>query len=202
MRTAATLLCLLTLSLSASPQAIRTTTVNQIDQYAKSIDRIAGRRKEPDLIIADVSDYETDQPKWQRFKSSAELETFRETTETYTIANNWRAKGKIVASLFTIFSPSGDWAQYVTHYFRPDGTAAKVTTEMRTFNGDYIIIRNMYFDVKGRLLKRISKYLDLTSKKPKKPTAEMLDENSEFYKAEYYKTVVALPFHSLAKTNL
>ena len=202
MKALATLLCLLFLAVFAFPQTGRLAAVKQIDQYVKSIDRITDRRKEPDLIIADVSEYDSDVPKWQKFGSSKELETFREATETYTVANNWRSKGRIVASLFTLFSPSGDWAQYVTHYFWQDGTAAKVTTEMRTFNGDYIIIRNMYFDQKGKLIKRTSKFLDLTTKKPKKPTTEMLDENSEFYKAEYYKSVAALPFYLLTKSNL
>ena len=123
----------------------------------------------------------------------------RENSETYSIAYNWRTKSSITSSVLTLFSPSGDWAQYLTHYFRPDGTAAKVTTEMRTFNGDYIIIREMYFDQRGKLLKKSSKYLDLTTQKPKKPTKEMLVENSDFFKAEYYKKVSALPFYSLTK---
>jgi len=189
-------------SAAVSAQTGPITSVRQIDAYTRSIDQIMKRRKAPDVIIADVSDYETDVPEWKVFKTQKELGTFRETTETYTVVNNWRSKGRIVASLFTVFSPSGDWAQYVTHYFRKDGTAAKVYTEMRTFNGDYIIIRNMYFDLKGKLIKRTAKYLDLTTKKPKKPTAEMLDENSEFYKAEYYRSVTALPFYSLTKSNI
>ena len=193
---------LLGTTLFAFPQSKGTATVNQIDTYVRSIDSLMKRRKEPSLIIADISDYDTDEPKWQIFRSSKELESFREKTETYTIANNWRSKGKLVSSLFTMFSPSGDWATYATHYFRADGSAAKVNTEMRTFNGDYIIIRNFYFDGRGKLLKKVSKYLDLTTKKPKKPTAEMQDENSEFYKADYYKSVSALPFYSLTKSNI
>ena len=183
----------------ALPQSKATKTVSQIDTYVRSIDGLMKRQKEPDLVVADVSDYEMNDPKWQRFKTIKELETFREKTETYTIANNWRSKGNLVSSLLTTFSPSGDWAQYVTHYFRPDGTAAKVVTEMRTFNGEYIIIRNMYFDARGKLLKKSSKYLDLATKMPKKPTPEMHDESSGFFGTEYYKKVSALPFYSLTK---
>lgn len=193
---------LLFIAVTNFPQVRGTSTVKQIDTYVRSIDSLMKRQKEPNLIIADVSDYDTDEPKWQTFKSSKELEAFREDTETYTIANNWRSKGKVVSSLFTMFSPSGDWATYVTHYFRSDGSAAKVNTEMRTFNGEYIIIRNFYFDTRGKLLKKTSKYLDLTTKKPKKPTAEMTDENSDLYKAEYYKSVSALPFYSMTKSKI
>jgi hypothetical protein len=177
-------------------------SVRQIDAYVRMVDRMMQRRKAPDLIIADVSDYETDVPEWRAFKTEKDLERFRESTETYTIANNWRQRGRIVSSFFTLFSPSGDWAQYVTHYFRLDGTAAKVIIEMRTFNGDYIVTRSMYFDTRGKLLKKAAKYLDLTTKKPKKPTPEMLDENSGFFPGEYYKKVSSLPFYSLTRTKL
>jgi hypothetical protein len=189
-------------ALAGYSQSKTAAVVRKIDLYSRSVDQIMKRRKAPDLIIADVSDHDTDEPKWQIFKSEKELETFRETAETYTIANNWRNRGTLVSSLFTSFSPSGDWAKYVTHYFRPDGSAAKITTEMRTFNGEYIIIRNMYFDAKGKLLRKSSQYRDLVTKKPKKPTAEMLDENSEFYKAKYYKKVNLLPFYSMTKTKI
>ena len=182
---------------SVLPQTKGTTTINQIDQYVRSIDKITDRKKEPDLVVADVSGYDERVEKWQLFKSSADLEKFREGTETYSIANNWRANGRIVESVFTLLSPSGDWAQYLTHYFRPDGSAAKVTSEMRTFNGDYIIIREMYFTRRGKLLKRTVKYLDLTTKKPKKPDAE-IDNGSE---KEYYKKVSALPFYSLTRAK-
>ena len=202
MKIAVSIAVLIFTSAVGLPQSKGTATVSQIDTYVRSIDGLMKRQKEPSLIIADVSDYDTDEPKWQVFKSSKELEAFREKTETYTIANNWRSKGKLVSSLFTMFSPSGDWATYVTHYFRADGSAAKVNTEMRTFNGDYIIIRNFYFDSRGKLLRKSAKYLDLTTKKPKKPTAEMQDENSEFYKADFYKSVSALPFYPLTKSKI
>jgi len=177
----------------------KTATITQIEAYSKAIDKMTDRRKEPDIVIADVSDYDEEKPRWRKFKSTSDLDAFRENSETYSIAYNWRTKSNITSSVLTLFSPSGDWAQYLTHYFRPDGTAAKVTTEMRTFNGDYIIIREMYFDQRGKLLKKSSKYLDLTTQKPKKPTKEMLVENSDFFKAEYYKKVSALPFYSLTK---
>ena len=201
MKTWVSLIVLFAATLSVCSQATKTVTIKQIDAYAKSIDIMTDRRKEPDIVIADVSDYDTENPEWRKFKSTAELDAFREKTESYTIAYNWRMNGRIVASAFTIFSPSGDWAQYVNHYFRPDGSAAKVNTEMRTFNGDYIIIRENYFDPRGKLLKETAKFLDLTTKKPKKPTAEMLDENSEFYKADFYKKVSALPFFALTKSK-
>ena len=198
MKLVVSILFLLVSAGSILPQTKSTATIKQINQYVSSIDRITARKKEPDLVVADTSDYDDQMEKWQAFKSSKDLEKFREGTETYSIANNWRSNGKIVATVFTFFSPSGDWAQYATHYFRPDGSAAKVASEMRTFNGDYIILHEMYFTPRGKLLKRTVRYLDLTTKKPKKPAPDMLDDNGE---KEYYKKVSALPFYSLTKAK-
>lgn len=201
MKVILTFILLFTISAALSAQTKSTAAIRQIEGYAKSIDKMTGHRKEPDVVIADVSDYDAEKPKWRKFGSTKELDALREKTEAYTIAYNWRMNGRIVASVFTSFSPSGDWAQYINHYFRADGTAAKVTTEMRTFNGSYIIIREKYFGPRGRLLKKTAKFLDLTTKKPKRPTAEMLAESSGFYKADFYKKVSSLPFYSLIKVR-
>lgn len=184
------------------PQAKNAAALRQINRYVTSVDKITSRKKEPSVVVADVSDYNGRKAKWRAFRSSNALEKFREKTETYSIAYNWTHERKIVATVFTFFSPSGDWAQYVTHYFRSDGTAAKVVSEMRTFYGDYIVIREMYFDSRGRSLKRSTKYLDLTTKKPKKPIAELFEDNSALSRNEYYKKVSNLPFYSLIKTKL
>lgn len=188
-------------SVSVSAQTKTVAAVKQIETYAKSIDKLTTQRKEPDIVIADVSDYDTAKPEWRRFRSAKDLEDFRDETETYSIAYLWRTNGKIVSAVFTVFSPSGDWAEYITHYFRPDGSAAKVTTELRTFYGDYLVIRERFFNSRGKLLKQTSKFLDLTTKKPKKPTKEFADENSGFRRADFYKKVSALPFYSLTASK-
>lgn len=193
---------LFALAINAFPQAKSTATVKQIDAYVRTIDGLAKRQTQPDFIVADVSDYEIDKPKWQVFKTEKELEKFREKTETYTIANNWRSKGNLVLSIFTTFSPSGDWAQYITHYFRPDGSAAKVTSELRTFYGHYIVIREVYLDMQGKSLKKSTKYLDLTTQKPKKPNADLLGDNPVLSENVFYKKVSRLPFYSLTKSKI
>ncbi len=191
------LVLLLGLAPAVWPQLNRTHQVKQIDTYVRSVDKFIAPKQRLKIVIADVSSQDSNKPKWRRFASEKALAKFRENSETYTIAFNWKRSGRTVASNFTMFSESGDWAQYVYHYFRPDGSAAMIRTEMRTFMGDYIVIHDRYFDTKGRPISRRSKYLDLTTKKPKKPTAEMLDPNSEFFKADFYKTVAKLPFARL-----
>src|SRR5215204_2310501 len=175
--------------LPVQAQTNKNAEIKRINSYVKTLDAFV-KNKKPHMIFADTSDYEADsKPKWQKFASEKALEKFRaETSETYTIAYNWRQKGRIVKSHFTLFSPSGDWTQYVYHNFRADGSLAHAQSEMRTFNGDLIIIQDFYFDRAGRLLKKSVKYRDLQTQKPIKPTKEFLENKADFSDdVEYYK---------------
>lgn len=182
-------------------QANKKAEIKRIDAYCKTIDAFIKRHKNPQLIYADISDYEQNaKPKWRKFASEKALEKFREMSETYSIAYNWQKNGKIIKSNFTLFSPSGDWANYVYHNFRADGTLAKAESETRTFNGDLIIIQNFYFDKNGRLLRKTIKYLDLQTEKPIKPTKEFLENRGNFSNdVEYFKKTSKLPFASLSR---
>jgi hypothetical protein len=198
------LLCFVIFALAILPiqaQTNKNAEIKRIDSYVKTLDAFVKNRK-PHLIFADTSDYEAEsKPQWQKFASEKALEKFREEQrETYAIAFNWRQKGKIVKTNFTLFSPSGDWTQYVFHNFRPDGSLAHAQSEMRTFNGDLIIIQDFYFDRRGRLLKKSVKYRDLQTQKPIKPTKEFLETRGNFSNdVEYYKKVSKLPFVNLLK---
>jgi hypothetical protein len=187
--------------LPVHPQTGKTNEIRRIDAYVKTIDAFV-KNKKPHLIFADTSDYsEESKPKWRKFASEKALEKFREETgETYTIAYNWLRRGKVVKSNFTLFSPSGDWAQYVYHNFRADGSLALAESEMRTFNGDLIIVQDFYFDRAGRLLKKTVKYRDLQTNKPIKPTKEFLETKADFSDdVEFYKKTSKLPFANLLK---
>ena len=182
-------------------QTNKNAEIKRINSYVKTLDAFVKNRK-PHLIFADTSDYEADsKPKWQKFASEKALEKFRaEKSETYTIAYNWRQKGRILKSNFTRFSPSGDWTEYVYHNFRADGSLAMVESEMRTFNGDLIIIQDFYFDRAGRLLKKSVRYRDLQTQKPIKPTKEFLENKANFSNdVEYYKKTSKLPFADLLR---
>jgi hypothetical protein len=149
------------------------------------------------LIYADASgDDESSTPKWRRFASEKDLNDFRDKTETYAIAYNWRRGRKLVQSNFTLFSPSGDWAQYDFYSFRADGTLAKIESELRTFYGDLIVLRDFYFDARGELLRRTVRYRDLNTKRPvAKPNGEDFQTSDVIV----YKTVRRLPFSALIK---
>ena len=182
--------------LPISAQTNKKAEIKRIENYVKSVEAFIKRYKSPHLIFADISDYNDDsKSKWRKFASEKALEKFRETTEAYTIAYNWRKNGKIVQSIFTLFSPSGDWAQYDFHYFRANGTIAKIASELRTFIGDLIVLRDLYFNEKGKLIRQTIRYRDLRTKKPiNKPKDQ--DFNTD---VTIYKTVRRLPFAKLVR---
>ncbi len=170
-----------------------------IDKYCKSLDAMLKKRRRPDVIFADVSDYNENKPRWRKFASEKALEKGREQSEAYTIAYVWRKERKVVVTNFTLSSPSGDWAQYVYSYFRLDGKLARVESELRTFQGDYIVIKRLYFNTTGEAIRRTNRYLDLRTRKPKKPTKEIVNEMSNWDKGDYFKSVSTLPFARLLK---
>ena len=198
---AATAILVLTAVGLASAQGKNAAEIRRIDTLARTIDRIAKNDRKK-IIIADTVDFDQKKADWKLFESEKALDAFREKTETYTVAFNWLRNGKVIASNFTLFSPSGDWTKYVFHYLRPDGSLAMVKSELRTFFGEYIVREERYFDKRGRLIKRTIRYFDLTTEKPKKPTKEMRDDNPSLYKVDYYLSAGKLPFAKLIpRTN-
>ena len=85
--------------------------------------------------------------------------------------------------------------KYVYSYFRPDGSLARVETDYRTFNGDFRVVRRLYFDSAHKEISRSAKILDLQSGRPKKaPDGVMGDDPDE---VDYYLTASKLPFFHL-----
>lgn len=166
-----------------------------IDRHVASVKKITESTKQPKIVVADTAEYDAKRPSWRKFATEKALEKFREERETYTIAFNWKSGGRLVASNFTTFSPSGDWTQYTFHFFREDGSLAKVEGEMRTFYGDFIVRRTYYFSPEGRIIRSSVRYFDLVTGKPKRPA----DGVSEMGRWTYYTTVSKLPFASLVK---
>lgn len=182
----------------AAPVAVvaqRAQTAKDIDAYCKTIDAAVKKHKEPDRVFADTASETSKHEKWKSFASTKALERFRKKQEVYTIAYNWLSGGKIVRSNFTLSSPSGDWAKYVYHWFRADGTLAREESEYRTFMGDFIVIRRRYFDSKGRRLNSTVRFLDLTTGKPKDAGEGVMGDDPK--EVDYYKKTSELPFARL-----
>ncbi len=171
--------------------------IAEADAYVASVREFVEKQGEPHLILADVSDYnQGSDPKWKKYLSVKEFENLREEEESYTIAYVWLKDGKPVAVNFTYSSPSGDWAHYAEHVFRPGGSVAEIKRELRTFLGDLIVIRTSLFDENGNELRNSKEFLDLSSHKPVEPTDEFQDID-----VDVYKKVSDLPFSELLSVS-
>ncbi|HVF46748.1 MAG TPA: hypothetical protein VNA17_04210 [Pyrinomonadaceae bacterium] len=190
-------LCLITVLSPCSGQNISRNEIKGIDAYVKTVDAIRRKRKTAELIFADTSGPTDETEKWRKFPSERALERLRKQSETYSIAYNWLNGGKIVASNFTLFSPSGDWVKYVYHYFRADGTLARVESDYRTFNGDFMVVRSRYFDRMGKQIHQTAKFLDLKTRKPKDASAGVMGDDADA--TDFYASVEKLPFAHLLK---
>lgn len=168
------------------------TTLADVQAYVKEAREFVEKQGEPHLIFADVSDYnEGAKPVWRKYASMVDFQNAGEEAESYTVAYVWLKEGKVIGVNFTYSSPSGDWAHYAEHVFRPDGSVAEIRKELRTFMGDVIVIRTTVFDPSGKELKVSKEFLDLNTQKPVAPT-----ENFQDVDVPVYKKASDLPFVS------
>src|ERR1044071_5403218 len=111
MRLSVITLIILALGTWVSAQTKNPAEIKSIDALVRATDKIAQDNNK--IVVADTANFDEAKPVWKLFGSEKALDKFRDTSETYTIAYNWRRDGKIAASNFTLFSPSGDWTKYV-----------------------------------------------------------------------------------------
>jgi hypothetical protein len=90
---------------------------------------------------------------------------------------------------------SGEKAHYVYQYFRADGTLAKAASQLNTFYGSMTVLRDFYFDRRGRLLRKTTRYRDLETQRPKKTAAPDFPDDE----VRIYKTTARLPFAGLLR---
>lgn len=184
----------------AAAAAGQAAEIAKTDALVRGVEAVQKKHKGPELVFADVSDQEATEPKWQKFASEKELDKFRERSETYSIAYCWRRGGKFALATFTFFSGSGDWTNYVSYYYRPNGTLAKVDVEYRTFYGDLILEQDVYFNTAGKQIKKTQRVLDLRSHKPVKQTKEIREQvRSMAEEIDFFKSTSKLPFAKLLK---
>ncbi|QQS39939.1 MAG: hypothetical protein IPM63_11225 [Acidobacteriota bacterium] len=158
-------------------------TLAEVQAYVKEARDFVEKQGEPHLIFADVSDYnEGSKPLWKKYSSMIDFQNAGEEIESYTVAYVWLKEGKVIGVNFTYSSPSGDWAHYAEHVFRPDGSIAEIRKELRTFMGDVIVIRTTVFDPSGKELKVSKEFLDLNTQKPVPPTENFQDVDIPVYK--------------------
>jgi hypothetical protein len=163
------------------------TESGSINAYVKQVDRFMKRNDKRRRTFGDVGN---EQAQWREFKGKvAEGET--DPADFDEVAYVWLRKGKVVAVAFTFQSGSRDWAHFVTHYFREDGTLAKIHSRLNTFYGGVSAIRDKYYSSNGKMLRATARYLDIETQKPKK-NPSFQDEP-----LPVYLTVRKLPFFKL-----
>src|SRR5215510_14122889 len=175
---------------SSADKQIRDAEIARIKTYCLELDDYAKRNLKLGRLFGDVSSgMEGEKSQWREFKSEEERE---EVVTENDKANVFAKDGAVVLANYTFQSPSGDWAHYVNYYFRTDGALAKIHARLNTFYGNMIVIRERFYDPKGKLLSSSQQFLDLETKKKKKPGADFEDETIPLY-----RTVKALPFYTL-----
>lgn len=178
-------------ALIAPGQIFAQSQVTKIDALVAQINRFMKQNPRSSRLFADVSEVDKE-PSWRSFRNEDEMEKVRTGYNVNTMAFVWTRAGKVTGASFTFESPSGDWAHLITYYFRDDGSLAKIHAQLNTFYGDMSIIRVRYFNERGVLLKGSTRYLDLKTRKPKKPDGDFFDQD-----LTVYRDVRALPFHKL-----
>jgi len=177
---------------ASTDKQIRDTEIARIKAYCQELDDYAKRNPKLGRLFGDVSSgMEGEKSRWREFKSEEERE---EVVTENDKANVFAKVGAVVLANYTFQSPSGDWSHYVDYYFREDGSLARIHARLNTFYGNMTVIRERFYDPKGKLLSSSQQFLDLDTQKKKKPGAdgEFIDEPIPFY-----RTVKALPFYTL-----
>ncbi len=194
------IVCAIALATSPSVSSQRKsnpTELAKIEAYVKEIDAYAKQNSKAGRIFANVaSGIERVPDKWLEFKSEGERYNADSGDNLNENSTVWLKSGKVVVAYFMFQSPSRDWAHYVTYYFRPDGTLVKIISRLNTFYGDISVIREKSYDVNGRPLKSSVQYLDLKTKRKKKPGSNFIDEPIPMY-----KRIKNLPFIHLLKAQ-
>jgi len=175
---------------TSTNKQIRDAEIARINAYCQELDDYAKRNPKLGRFFGDVSSgMEGEKSQWREFKSEEERE---EVVTENDKANVFAKDGAVDLAYYTFQSPSGDWAHYVNYYFRTDGALAKIHARLNTFYGNMIVIRERFYDPRGRLLSSSQQFLDLETEKKKKPGADFEDETIPLY-----RTVKALPFYTL-----
>lgn len=181
---------------TSADKQIRDAEIARIKAYCQELDDYAKRNPKLGRIFADVSSgLEGQKSRWREFKSEEERQKADTGDNLNNNANVWSKDGAVVAIYCTFQSPSRDWAHYVDYYFRKDGSLAKIHARLNTFYGNMTVIRERFYDLKGKLLSSSQQFLDLETQKEKKPGAngkEFIDQA-----IPVYRTVKALPFYTM-----
>src|SRR5262245_24886863 len=180
---------------ASTDKQIRDAEIARIKAYCQELDDYAKRNPKLRRVFGDISSgMKGDKIRWREFKPKSE-EDMDYIGSLMSNAFVSSKDGAAVLASCAFQSPSGDWAHDVSYYFREDGSLARIHAELGTFIGNMTVIRERFYDSQGKLLRSSQQFLDLKTKKKKKPG----EDGEEFFDhpIPMYRTVKALPFYTL-----
>lgn len=166
--------------------------VAKIDALVKKIDKKS--QIGPIRLFADTCHICQDliRPVWVEFWS----DSARDLTQPLSQAQVYRDDSShAIVAHFAFASESGDWVHYITMYYRPNGTLAKIEAELNTFHGDVIVQRWRYFDEHTKVIDQKTTYYEMHSHKPITKRTPAFDDEP----VTYYAKSTDLPFSSLLR---
>ncbi|MGB8886899.1 MAG: hypothetical protein WCC87_09255 [Candidatus Korobacteraceae bacterium] len=94
-----------------------------------------------------------------------------------------------MVAFFTFQNQFGDWVNYTDYCYRTDGTLARIHSRLNSFHGDRTVVRDYFFDKRGRQLATERHDYQLGIKTPKK-----VDSNFWDFPPPFFLHVIDLPF--------
>ena len=204
-----TILCILAVLVQAQAPKQSTkgaTVVADIETYCKELDAFRKRHPNEARIFGDVASSNSPAPKWKEFKSRKAREAAATDDNLFDVADVWSKEGKVVIAEFGFGSPSGDWSQSVTYYFRDDGTLAKMQSIYAGFNLNPFnnpnefgarLVQTRIYDTNGKRLRRTLQCFELNEKGRQRRCSGDYSR----YEGDAYLKVQRLPIYSLLKSR-
>ena len=178
----------------ASPAKVN---ANEVGTYCDSNHNLATHRSLSERILANIGPArEGGSPDWREFKTAEERSAQDTGDNRNESADVYLKEGRLVYVRFLFQSESQDWTLYVDYCFQPDGSLARVNSELRTFHGDVRVIRVVTYGSTRTVLSKKETVSDLQSgeaiNERELKTREFVDN-----KAPIFWSVKDLPFNAL-----
>ena len=180
----------------------RRASVAAIEIYCKELDAYRKSNPNPARFFGDVASSDSQAPKWKEFKSRKAREAAATGDNLFDVANVWSKDGRVVVAEFGLGSPSGDWSQLVTYYFRADGTLAKMRSSYAGFNLNPFnnpenfgarLVQTRIYDTNGNRLRKTLQCFQLGQKGRQRRCSGDYSR----YEGEVYMKVERLPIYRL-----
>lgn len=203
------ILCLLAVLVQAQVPKQSTkgpTAVAAIETYCKELDAFRKSHANEVRVFGDVASSNSPAPEWKEFKSRKAREAAGTGDDLFQVADVWSKEGKVVVAEFGFGSPSGDWSQSVTYYFRDDGTLAKMESVYAGFNLNPFnnpnefgarLVQTRIYDPSGKRLRKTLQCFDFSEK----PRQRKCSGDYSRYEGDAYLRVQRLPIYSLLKSR-